>query len=358
MEQPVLNALSACLIDAQNGRVLYEKNGYDVRAMASTTKIMTLTIALEQGNPDDIVTISQNAARQPDVQLNVNTGEQYRLKDLFYSLMLESHNDVAVAIAEHVGGSVEGFAALMNEKAQELGCVDTHFVTPNGLDASDEGGKHATTAVDLARIAAYAIQNETFVEIINTRSYSFQEVNGKRSFTVNNKDAFLDMMDGAFGIKTGFTGDAGYCFVGAVKQDERTFISVVLASGWPPNKTYKWNDTKKLMQLGIQNYFPQSVYEGRENMVKIAVTDGIEEETYLDSTGSLSMLLSEEDEVKVYYEYPASVPAPVVQGEQAGSVHVYVNGENVGDFPMLVSKSVRRINFRDYFERLTARFLP
>lgn len=354
----MLNALAACLIDADNGRVLYEKNGYDMRAMASTTKIMTLTIALEQGNLEDVVTISKNAARQPDVQLNVNTGEQYRLEDLLYSLMLESHNDVAVAIAEHVGGSVEGFAALMNEKAQELGCYDTYFITPNGLDAVDETGKHSTTAVDLARIAAYAVKNEKFVQITNTKSYSFREVNGKRSFTVNNKDAFLDMMDGAFGVKTGFTGDAGYCFVGALKQDGRIFISVVLGSGWPPNKTYKWKDTQKLMRRGIDNYFPQMVYEGKQNLATIAVDEGIGETVCLESTGSLTMLLCDEDEVKVYYEYPCRVDAPVETGEQLGNAYVYVNGELMGQFPVVATNKVDRITFYYCLQKVVNRYFP
>lgn len=353
-----LNALSACLIDGDTGRVLYEKNGYDKRAMASTTKIMTLTIALEQGNMEDVVTISSYAARQPDVQLNVNTGEQYYLGDLVYSLMLESHNDVAVAIAEHVGGSVEGFAALMNEKAVELGCMDTHFITPNGLDAADEEGMHSTTAVDLARIAAYAIQNEQFVKIIRTRSHTFREISGKRQFTVNNKDAFLDMMEGAIGVKTGFTGSAGYCFVGAVKQDGRTFISVVLASGWPPNKTYKWKDTKKLMQMGIDNYFPQLVYEGKEEFTKINVVDGIAQTVSVASEGSLTMLLCGEDEVKVFYEYPCFVEAPVERGEQIGSVSVYINRELYGKFPIILTESVRKITYQDYLNEVIAKFLP
>lgn len=352
-----LNALSACLIDGDTGRVLYEKNGYDKRAMASTTKIMTLTIALEQANMEDVVTISQNAARQPDVQLNVNTGEQYYLGDLVYSLMLESHNDVAVAIAEHIGGSEEGFAALMNEKAKVLGCLDTHFVTPNGLDATDEGGMHSTTAVDLARIAAYAIQNEEFVKIIGTRSHTFQEINGKRQFTVNNKDAFLDMMEGAIGVKTGFTGNAGYCFVGAVKQDGRTFISVVLGSGWPPNKSYKWKDTRKLMQIGIDNYFPELIYEGRKELAHIDVMNGIREEVFAECEGNLTMLLADTDEVKVFYEYPCCVEAPVEKGEQIGTVSVYVNRELYGEFPIILSESVREIEYSDYLNEVLKKFL-
>ena len=152
-----LYAQSVVLMDADSGRILFEKNGYEQRPMASTTKIMTLIVTLENANLDEIVTVSEYAAGMPDVQLGVRVGEQYRLEDLLYSLMLESHNDSAVAIAEHVGGSVEGFAAMMNAKARDIGCYDTYYITPNGLDAEDENGVHSTTAADLARVMRYCI---------------------------------------------------------------------------------------------------------------------------------------------------------------------------------------------------------
>ena len=147
-----LYALSACLMDADSGRVLYEKEGNVHRANASTTKIMTLILTLERSDLDEKVTVSERAACQPDVQLNMNSGEEYRLEDLCYSLMLESHNDSAVAIAEHVGGSVEKFALLMNEKAEELGCEQTYFITPNGLHEADDTNFTGRTAIDLQNI--------------------------------------------------------------------------------------------------------------------------------------------------------------------------------------------------------------
>ena len=175
MKEPSgLYALSACLMDADTGRVLFEKNGQEQRAMASTTKIMTLIVTLEGADLESVVTVSEKAARQPDVQLNINTGEKYYLKDLLYSLMLESHNDTAVAIAEHVAGSVEAFAGIMNQKAKELGLENTYFVTPNGLDGEDEGGVHSTTAVELARIMSYCIKESEeateFLKITQTPS--------------------------------------------------------------------------------------------------------------------------------------------------------------------------------------------
>ena len=208
-----LYAQSAVLMDAGSGRILFEKNGRQVRPMASTTKIMTCILALEKGNLEDYVTVSARAASMPKVKLSMLPGESYRLKDLLYSLMLESHNDSAVAIAEHIGGSVEGFAAMMNEKAKELGCQDTYFVTPNGLDGSvtEKSGEvktHSTTACDLARIMTYCImespKREEFLNITRTESYSFpayQEKNDVitekgRVFSCQNHNAFLHMLCG------------------------------------------------------------------------------------------------------------------------------------------------------------------
>ena len=153
-----LFATAACLMDGDTGRVLFGKRETDPMAMASTTKIMTCILALENGGEQAVATASAQAAAAPKVHLGVYEGEQFLLGDLLYSLMLESHNDAAVMIAETIGGSIEGFAALMNEKAAVIGCTDTHFVTPNGLDASDAGGDHHTTAADLARIMRYCIK--------------------------------------------------------------------------------------------------------------------------------------------------------------------------------------------------------
>ncbi len=174
-----LYAQSAVLMDADSGRILYGKNEDQIMPMASTTKIMTCIVALENANTDDFVKVSSYAARMPKVKLTVQEGEYYRLGDLLYSLMLESHNDSAVAIAEHVGGSVEGFAKMMNQKARDLGCFDTYFITPNGLDAvvGENERFHSTTAADLARIMSYCIgvsgKKEEFLEITRTPSYGF-----------------------------------------------------------------------------------------------------------------------------------------------------------------------------------------
>ncbi len=368
-----LYALSACLMDADSGRVLYEKNGYEVRAMASTTKIMTLIIALEYGNMEDVVTISPYAAGMPDVQLNVKAGEQYYLKDLCYAMMLESYNDVAVAIAEHIGmqqsgnavadnvserdkdvskSYVSAFAGLMNEKAKSLGCTNTYFITPNGLDAEDENGKHSSTAVEMALIGSYAVKNEEFNTITGTKSYSFNEINGKRSCAANNRDAFLNQMDGAFGIKTGFTNDAGYCFVGALKSDGRTFVSVVLASGWPSNKTYKWKDTRNLMEYGINNFFLKRVFEGIDEYKDVQVLDGKESIVQTKIEGELSLLIAESDEVKVIYELEDYVYAPVNEGQEVGKVIIYINDVRYTTFPIVTKGSVEKVDYRWFFDKV------
>lgn len=348
-----LNAISAALLDAENQRVLYEKNGQEQRAMASTTKIMTCILALEYGNMEDVVTFSAKAAAQPDVQMNAAEGEQYYLKDLLYSLMLESHNDTAVAIAEHIGGSVEEFAELMNEKAQELGAYETHFVTPNGLDA--EG--HYTTACDLGKIACYAIRNQEFLDIIKTPAHSFQELNGRRSVVVTNKDAFLTSYDGAFGIKTGFTGEAGYCFVGAARRDGKTFVSVVLGSGWPPHKSYKWNDTRVMMDYGMEHFSTQTIFAPDYELPVVPVTEGIEKETvtlYTDTT--VTLLLSEEETVQYVEQLPEQLTAPLQAGDIAGTVDIYVNDGLYESAVVYIGESVEQITYEYIFRQLFQKY--
>lgn len=333
-----LYARSAVLIDAESGRVLYGKNIHDEIPIASTTKIMTCIIALEYGKLDDTVKISDYAASMPDVQLNIKEGEEYKLGDLLYSLMLESHNDVAVAIAEHVGGSVEGFAKLMNDKAKDIGAFESNFVTPNGLDADNQ----YSTAYDMALIGAYAIKNTKFLEIVNTRNYSLSTIDGSRRFDLANKDAFLSQMEGALGIKTGFTSKAGYCFVGALKRDNKTFISVVLASGG--NKTCKWTDTRNLMMYGINNYSYKVLFEPAKNYKVMEVEDGkiSSVDTYID--GSFSALMNENESAEYFYNYPEKLQAPIKKGQIIGTVEITIDKEPVWSYPIRAKNSVEKID--------------
>lgn len=364
-EEPAeLYALSAVLMDGESGRVLYEKDGERPLANASTTKVLTCIVALENSSGDDYVQVPQNAASQPEVKLGLQKGEQYYLEDLLYSLMLKSHNDTAVAIAEHCGGSVEGFARMLNRKAKQIGCKDTYFITPNGLDAEDENGKHHTTAKDLALIMRYAIKNETFLHIAQTRDYTFSEITGKRTFSVHNANAFLDMRDGVLAGKTGYTSQAGYCYVCAWEKEGKTFIVSLLGCGWPNHKTYKWSDTEKLLDFGDYNY-EYETYWKEPQTGKILVTDGVEDgqdigtKIYLRGKCSVTaydrekeVLLKKGETVTCKIEIPQKVSAPVLKGEKLGRIAYYLDGKLIDFYPVYAEKSVEKISFKWYTEKV------
>ena len=345
-EPESLYARSAVLMDADTGRILFEKNGEEKLPMASTTKIMTLLVTLENADLEGTVTVSSYAASMPDVQLNIREGERYRLKDLCYSMMLESHNDAAAAIAEHVGGSVEGFASMMNQKARDLGCYHTYFITPNGLDAEDEYGVHSTTAEDLARIMRFCIQNDAFLSITREPSWSFTDLDGTRSFTVNNKNAFLNMMEGALTGKTGFTNDAGYCYVGALEREGKRLIVALLACGWPNNRTWKWSDTQTLMNYGLENYQQETIGDEIIRMEPAAVQDGQQPSVELRADiCTEQMLLKEGDVFRIETDRPAELQAPVEEGQIVGTVTYYLNDGIVDLFPVYTAQTVQKIDF-------------
>ncbi|MCI9571404.1 MAG: D-alanyl-D-alanine carboxypeptidase [Lachnospiraceae bacterium] len=418
-----LYATAAVLMDADSGRVLYGKNEEAVMAMASTTKIMTCILVLENASPDDTLTVSAYAASMPKVKLYIQKGEQYTVRDLLHSLMLESHNDTAVALAEYIGkqhlpeqlrekdtaeytaeeskAAVAAFAALMNRKAAELGCEDTWFITPNGLDATEtlrlaDGStvqkEHCTTARELARILAYCIRQspkrQEFLDITRAPSYGFS-ANG-RSFSCTNHNAFLTMMDGALTGKTGFTNKAGYCYVGALERDGRTFVVALLACGWPNNKGYKWTDTRKLMQYGIDNYFyrsfsdqgvafdesrlkPIPVQNGRTDLLNaIAYTDvvisgrtggqnggpGQGEAAAEEGGGGLDgLLLRPNEKIQVRYSMKDSLTAPVEAGSVVGKVEYMVDGILYKQESIVTEDTVEAIDLRWCAEQIWRRFL-
>nr|WP_208728607.1 D-alanyl-D-alanine carboxypeptidase family protein [Coprococcus catus] len=328
-EKLSLNARAAVLMDADSGRILYGKNETMAFPMASTTKIMTLIVALEHNEPDQIVMASAGASAMPEVRLGVHEGERYRMEDLYYAMMLESFNDAAMMIAEGTVGSVENFAELMNEKAISLGCTQTYFITPNGLDAADEKGVHSSTAEDMAKIMRYAIDNEDFLKITQTADYSFTDCDRKRSFEVHNKNVLLTMMDGVLSGKTGYTADAGYCYVCAVKKDDRTFIAALLGSGWPPHKGYKWLDVQTLLDYGDKNYRYQTIdiSKGVPDR-QVHVMNGEQDfATVRAKQTNYRFLLSSEDKVHVESVLPGQLEAPVEAGQPVGSIQVFVNGD-------------------------------
>lgn len=406
-----LHAKYAVVMDADSKRVLYGKNENTPAPMASTTKIMTCVTALEYGSEDLLCATSSYAASMPDVQLDAQKGELFYLKDLLYSLMLKSHNDTAVIVAENVAcsyiyqvrsgqradeaGVLEGkaldfvdfsggfdtsflktitndqskelvcvFTGLMNYRAITLGCEQTHFVTPNGLDASDENGVHSTTAKELALIMSYCIQNENFLKITQTMQYSFSsykkndssELTAGTSYSVSNANAFLNMYDNIISGKTGFTGDAGYCYTCAYKCDGRTFVVTLLACGWPSNKTYKWQDARLLLNWARENYYWQDIVKEDFYIKQIYVQNGISDIIDAELHDTYGLLLSENDVTNVVIDIPEYIEAPVNTGDIVGTVNVYVNDELMSSLPIYSKTTVARTDYNYFFNKLIKLF--
>lgn len=353
---PSLHALSAVLMDGKTGRILYGREENTIRPMASTTKIMTCILALEQGNLNDRVEVSSYAASMPDVQLHIRAGEAYRLEDLLYSLMLESHNDSAVAVAEHIGGSTEQFAALMNQKARDIGCEHTCFVTPNGLDAAEKesGSIHATTASDLARIMRYCVSQspmrEEFLKITRTPSRTITDETNTRSFYLSNHNALLTMLPEAYSGKTGFTSGAGYCYVAALKKDGKEFLAALLGCGWPPHKTYKWEDMRALSRYAFEQFSWYEIFETEKQFPDAEVEEG-KQKTVALTMGlskpeqSLVVLLKEGEEPTIRYEYPAKLKAPVQAGAVVGTVRYSIDGVTIAEYPVYTKEGAERIDY-------------
>lgn len=401
-----LHAKAAVLMDADSGRVLYARNGEEQLPMASTTKIMTLIVALENANTDDIITFSKYASSMPDVQLNALEGEQFVLNDILYSLMLESHNDSAAAIAEYIGSAtfkesietkdvskqqskeyVKAFANMMNQKARDIGCFNTYFITPNGLDAQvtlEDGTvkEHSTTATDLAKIMSYCIKEspkkEQFLEITRAANHSFSNIitkedgtitSGSRSFSCNNHNAFLNMMEGALSGKTGFTSNAGYCYVGALEQNGKTFVVALLACGWPNNKSYKWSDTKKLMNYGLDNYefrsFDEAVTDEKKLdpiLVKRGQTEYLGQTAYaglqiVEVDEDSGLLLRNDEKIDVIYDIKEELEAPVSVGDQVGTIKYLVDGTTFKVESVVLTDDVKRIDYMWCLSQLFEKFV-
>lgn len=363
-EPDSLYALSAVLMDGDSGRVLFEKNGEEQRPMASTTKIMTCILVLESGRQEETARTSAYAASMPEVHMGAKEGESYKVRDLLYGLMLESYNDAAVILAEHVGGSTQAFAEMMNEKAREIGCENTWFITPNGLDSQEETPEgmriHSTTAEDLARILRYCIRDsanrEEFLEITRTPSYTFTDTAGTKMISCTNHNAFLSMMEGALTGKTGFTADAGYCYVGALEREGKTLIVVLLGCGWPNNKNYKWADARKLMEYGLEYYTWQSfarteipeiprslpVENGQSQVLGLPAQTALSLEKISQEEG---MLLRSDEKMEAVPQIQEKLEAPVQEGEKAGEILYQVHGKTWKSREIYTVKAVEKIDF-------------
>lgn len=245
INEPQINARSAIIYDRSTKQIIWGKNEMEKRAMASTTKIMTAIVVLENANLDDVVAISKKAAGTGGSRLKIRTEDKITVRDLLYGLMLRSGNDAAVALAEHVGESVEGFAGLMNKKAEQIGLKNTHFVTPHGLD--DEN--HYTTAYELAILTDYALENSTFKKIVNTKSTQIR-IN-ENPMNIYNTNELLGVLPGVDGIKTGFTNNAGRCLVTSCTREKNQIITVVLGCDTKKQRT---SDSTKLIEYAYKNY--------------------------------------------------------------------------------------------------------
>lgn len=343
---PEVNALSAVLIDADTGRVLWGKKENEPMAMASTTKIMTAIVTLENADINEMVTVSKNAVLAPPVKMHLQVGEKLTLEQLLYALLMQSSNDAAVAIAEKVGGSVENFCSMMNKKAKELGCLDTEFVTPNGLDK----GNHHSTAHDMALIGAYAIKNEEFIRISNTKNISF--ASNKKSYSIVNKNQLLNSYEGAIGIKTGFTGKAGHCFVGAAKRNGITLISVVLASGWgSAGKARKWSDTREILNYGFDNYKKYSIIGDN---VEVCVDKAKVNKTILEYDKCIELIMkdSEAGSIKFKNNVPEIIEAPIKAGQKIGSGEIYIGDKKIGEVDIVASEDIEKHSLGNSFNKI------
>ncbi len=345
-KKPDVNALSAVLIDADTGRVLWGKDENKPMAMASTTKIMTAIITLENADIQDKVTVSKNATLAPPVKMHLQQGEELTLEQLLYALLMQSSNDAAVAIAEKVGGSVENFCDMMNKKAMELGCTDTEFVTPNGLDK----GNHHSTARDMALIGAYAIKNEEFIRISNTQNVSF--ASNKKSYSIVNKNQLLNSYEGAIGIKTGFTGKAGHCFVGAAKRGDVTLVSVVLASGWgTAGKAKKWTDTREILNYGFDNYKKYSIIGDN---IDICVDKAKVSKTSLKYKNSVELLLNEDEKNNIVFKnnVPDLIEAPIIEGDKIGTGEVYAGDFKIAEIDIIATENIEKHSLGNSFNKI------
>lgn len=241
---PSTHAQSAALIDVTSGRILYSKDGDKELRIASLTKIMTAIVAIEQGKLDDKVKVSSTAFAKEGSSLYLKLGEEMTLENMLYGLMLRSGNDAASAIAEHVGGSEEGFVLLMNQKAEEIGLKHSHFMNPHGLDADG----HYSTANDLARLTAYALHNPVFKRIVATEDKSAPNPNESWEYSWHNKNKMLRLYEGADGVKTGYTKKAFRCLVSSATRNGQQLAAVTLNDG------NDWNDHARMLDFGFENF--------------------------------------------------------------------------------------------------------
>lgn len=335
-EYPKINARSAIVMDFESGRVIFEKNAYIKRPMASTTKIMTAIVALENGNLDDMVKVSRNAASIWGSTIHLTAGEEVSLRELMYGLLLCSGNDAAIAISEHIAGSVEEFLKMMNRKAEEIGAENTHFTSPHGLDETG----HYSTAYDLAVITRYALKNPVFDEIVKTKSITI----GKRNMV--NTNEMLTGYEGADGVKTGYTGKAGRCLVTSATRDDRRFISVVL---FCDSRNQRALSSKKILDYAFANYHNKTLIKS-EYIGTLPVYKGFEKTVPIYVEKNITMPLTESEYQNLYTKIslPSILMAPIKERDFVGTLSVYLNDQILCESVICAGKSIKKKNMLQY----------
>lgn len=355
-EEPKTNARAAIIYDRTTKQIIWGKNENEKRAMASTTKIMTAIVVLENSNLSDVVTVSKKAAGTGGSRLKISAGDKITINNLLYGLMLRSGNDAAVALAEHVGGSIEGFSNLMNKKAKELGLNNTNFVTPHGLDNEN----HYTTAYELAVLTDYALNNETFAKIVNTKSTSIN-INEK-SRNIYNTNELLGYMQGVNGVKTGFTNGAGRCLVTSCTRDENQIITIVLGCDTKKQRTL---DSTKLIKYAFENYTRINLEEKIQNEFenwkqinnkRIYINKANKQEINLKlgeiHKKIIPIKIGEERNIEIEINVIYNYEAPVEEGRKIGNIIVKNKEEIIDSIDIICSKTVEKKNIFSYLIEL------
>ena len=328
LPQPVqaISAQKAMLLDAQTGRVLYEKEADSRSLIASTTKIMTALVICEQCNVLDRMQIPKEAVGIEGSSMYLREGEVLTLQELLYGLMLHSGNDAATALAIYCGGTVEGFAQLMNDKAHRLGLTGTHFENPHGLDSPN----HYSTARDLAILAAYAMKNPIFARTVSAKNVRV----GERSLQNHNK--LLWRVEGADGVKTGYTKAAGRILVSSATRDGRRLICVTINDG------NDWADHAALLEDGFSRYTQTQILKEGDFVGTVELMSGEADRVQLLAAEDFSYPLAADEKAEILLSGPGFAYAPVVQGEQAGVAYICIDGKAVGQVPVVYGQTVEQ----------------
>ena len=333
-------AKAMVVIEASTGRVLEEKNKDDRLAMASTTKIMTALVTCKNTeNFDEVVTIHDNAVGIEGTSMYLRKGEKLTVKELLFGLMLPSGNDAAMALAYHIGGGEEKFVEMMNAQASELGLKNTHFANPHGLDADG----HYTSALDLALITAEGMKNDMFREIIATKNVRVTGSKENEPRLLSNKNRLLKTLDGCTGVKTGFTDNAGRCFVCSCNRDGMTLISVVLNCG------PMFEESARLMNLCFEKYKMRGLLEPYAQGDSILVTNGDQEFVQTVTKHGFSYPLTDEEfqSVKIVRNQPEILDAPVVKEQKIGEIEIYLDKDMLFKENIYTMENVKSIKYLD-----------